>query len=91
VARRLEHNLCADIKVVEGAPVTRPDFEQVHSYNSRGCECGCNSALLGDRKAEDLLAALDRVLALHVADEKNLCDECFQDWPCETVRALDAV
>jgi hypothetical protein len=38
-----------------------------------------------------LLTALDRVLALHVADEKNLCDECFQDWPCETVQALDAV
>jgi hypothetical protein len=47
--------------------------------------------LLKGADVDALLTALDRVLALHVADEKNLCDECFQDWPCETVQALDAV
>ena len=36
----------------------------------------------------ELTAQRDAVLALHTTDDKNLCDECYQDSPCETVRAL---
>ena len=37
---------------------------------------------------DELTAQRDAVLALHTTDDKNLCDECYQDSPCETVRAL---
>jgi hypothetical protein len=39
----------------------------------------------------NLTAQRDKALALHKPDAKNLCDECFQDWPCDTARALRAL
>ena len=57
--------------------------------------CACGHDLVNAprylQEYNNLTAQRDKALALHKPDAKNLCDECFQDWPCETVRALDAV
>ena len=44
--------------------------------------------LLAAEKVDDLTAQRDAVLALHTTDDKDLCDECYQDYPCGTVRTL---
>lgn len=49
---------------------------------------------IGD--SEPILALLDRIEAVralhHVADTiANHCVECFDPWPCPTIRALDGM
>ena len=123
MARHLEHDLCADIKVVEGAPVTRPDFEQL-DYCLNFCEARDmdpvtrNVVVAWVRRNrtvfpvapksfdEKVLAFVDALLARidaltaqrekallihHLRNFTDWCHECGNTWPCETVRALDAL
>lgn len=32
---------------------------------------------------------IERALALHRPDHENDCEECYQDYPCPTVQALE--